>query len=261
MRPNDLARVALLLSVTAGTAAPALGQTRDRDWCDQWSGDRARFCEVREFTLDARASLSVDGRQNGGIRVDGWDRNAIQVRAKVQAWGDDEEEARERARRIEIETAGTIRATGAGGNWAVSYEIMVPRRIDLALDTHNGGITIAGVLGDISFDAVNGGVRLEGVGGHVRGETTNGGLTIELTGEEWEGDALDVRTTNGGVRIEVPRDYNARLETGTVNGGMTVDFPVTVQGRIGRELAVTLGDGGRLVRAVTTNGGVVVRRR
>jgi hypothetical protein len=45
-----------------------------------------------------------------------------------------------------------------------------------------------------------------------------------------------------------------------VNGGIDVDFPVTVQGRIGREFSTTLGRGGPLLRAATTNGQVRVSR-
>jgi hypothetical protein len=41
---------------------------------------------------------------------------------------------------------------------------------------------------------------------------------------------------------------------------MNIDFPVTVQGRIGHELSTTLGDGGALVRAETTNGAVRISR-
>ena len=49
----------------------------------------------------------------------------------------------------------------------------------------------------------------------------------------------------------VPEGYSARLETGTTNGGMTVDFPVTVEGRIGRRLTTDLGTGGPPVTVVT----------
>jgi hypothetical protein len=59
----------------------------------------------------------------------------------------------------------------------------------------------------------------------------------------------------------LPSEYNAHLETATVNGGMQIDFPVTVRGKIGRRLSIDLGGGGRTVRAVTTNGGVVIKRR
>ena len=94
----------------------------------------------------------------------------------------------------------------------------------------------------------------------MRGRTTNGGVSAELTGRTWEGDGLDLETTNGGVRLRIPEDYSARLETATVNGAIDIDFPVTVQGRIGRDFSTTLGRGGPLLRAETTNGQVRVSR-
>ena len=94
----------------------------------------------------------------------------------------------------------------------------------------------------------------------MRGGTTNGGLVVELSGDRWDGEELDVKTTNGGIVMSVPDNYSAHLETGTVNGNLSIDFPVTVQGRITRELAVNLGSGGPTVRAVTTNGGIRIKR-
>ena len=98
------------------------------------------------------------------------------------------------------------------------------------------------------------------VGGNVRGGTTNGGVVVELAGDRWDGETLDVKTTNGGIVMAVPENYSAHLETGTVNGHLSVDFPVTVQGRITKEIAVNLGAGGATVRATTTNGGVRIKR-
>jgi DUF4097 and DUF4098 domain-containing protein YvlB len=144
--------------------------------------------------------------------------------------------------------------------WSVSFEIFVPRRSDLSLEAHNGGISIADVHGKLEFSAVNGGVVLKRVGGSVRGGTTNGGLVVELNGDRWDGEELDVKTTNGGIVMSVPENYSAHLETGTVNGNLSIDFPVTVQGKITRELAVNLGSGGPTIRAMTTNGGVRVKR-
>ncbi len=73
---------------------------------------------------------------------------------------------------------------------------------------------------------------------------------------------LDAETTNGPVNLAIPESYSARLEFGTVNGPMSVGFPVTVtiQGRVGRRITTTLGAGGAPVRAVTTNGPVEIRR-
>jgi len=58
----------------------------------------------------------------------------------------------------------------------------------------------------------------------------------------------------------VPENYSARVETGTVNGSVNTEFPVTVQGRITKQLALNLGSGGAMVRAMTTNGGVQLKK-
>ncbi len=234
---------------------------------DNWYSDRlVDHCEIKEQTVPARGGpIEVDARKNGGISITGWDRGEILVRARIQAAATSQAEADELAKQITIETAGgRISASGPATQrdyqWNVSYEIFVPQRSDLSLQTYNGGISVADVHGRIEFNATNGGVVLKRIGGSVHGGTTNGGLHVELTGDRWDGEELDVKTTNGGIDMAVPENYSAHLETGTVNGNLSIDFPVTVQGRITRELAVNLGSGGPTVRAMTTNGGIRIKR-
>lgn len=241
----------------------------DDDWCDrdgwEYDNDGARYCEVREITLRAGHDLiAVDGKQNGGVKIRGWNRDEILVRAKVTSHARSAGTAERLAQDVEIRTDRTIYADlpdTRHKEWtSVSYELFVPRRSNLSLETHNGGISIENVAGDLDFDALNGGVSLVNLAGDVRGRTTNGGISVELTGDEWEGQGMDVRTTNGGVKIYVPDDYSAELETSTVNGRVEVDFPVTVRGRVDSRIATTLGRGGRPIHVATTNGSVKVRR-
>jgi DUF4097 and DUF4098 domain-containing protein YvlB len=82
-----------------------------------------------------------------------------------------------------------------------------------------------------------------------------------LTGDSWEGRGLDVETRNGGVKVSIPEDYSAELETGTVNGRVNIDFPVTVRGQIGRNIETKLGTGGAPIRVKTKNGGVTISRQ
>lgn len=234
---------------------------------DDWRSDKfVANCEVREQTLAANYdTVDVDGRRNGGIAIKGWDRNEILMRARVQAVAPTEAEAKQIASQVRIETGGLkIFANGPEKEnnswWTVSYEIFVPFRSNLSLKTDNGGVSIADVNGRLDFSAHNGGVHLKRVGGNVHGSTINGGLHIELSGDRWDGEALDVSTTNGGVEMSIPTNYSAHLETGTVNGRVSIDFPVTVQGEITRELAVDLGTGGAKVKAKTVNGGVRIQR-
>jgi DUF4097 and DUF4098 domain-containing protein YvlB len=233
---------------------------------NNWQNDRANFCELRNFTLRPQSKLSVDGRENGGVSFHGWDRDEVKVVVLIQANANDDSQAEALAKQITVSTdGGRIRANGPSFHdrnwWSVSYEIYVPRHSNLEAVTQNGGVSAESVEGDLDFQAMNGGIRVDDVAGDVRGETTNGGVSATLSGSSWRGRGLDLRTTNGGVSLTIPRVYNARLETGTTNGGMRIDFPITVQGMIGKRIQTQLGSGGPIVRVVTTNGGVRVRQQ
>ncbi|MGO4883488.1 MAG: DUF4097 family beta strand repeat-containing protein [Bryobacteraceae bacterium] len=253
-----------ILILALCVAPAALPQEKTMTCNEEHARERGHYCEIREVTVPASGRLDVDGGVNGGISIKGANRNDVLVRAKVQAGEDDEADSRRMVAAIRVETAGgRVAATGPSEGhhgWAVSYEIFVPQLTDLKLHTHNGGIRIAGVKGRMEFEAMNGGVSLADLAGSVEGHTTNGGLNVELASDHWDGDRCDVSTTNGGVTVRVPSHYSAHLETGTVNGGLKIDFPVMVQGEISRHLELDLGSGGKLVRATTTNGGVRIER-
>ncbi|HYW09363.1 MAG TPA: hypothetical protein VE913_20550 [Longimicrobium sp.] len=263
-RPLAAAHLAALL-----IALPAAAQNRSGDWMEQcernWGGSRsARHCEERETRMAATPLLTVDGGPNGSVTVRGWDEAGIVVRARVQAHARSEAEARALAARVRVDArGGSVSATGPesreGRSWSVSYEVLVPRRTGLEVETRNGGISVEEVAGSMQLRARNGGVALLSVGGAVRARTDNGPLRVVLSGPRWTGAGLDAETRNGPVTITLPRGYSASLETGTANGPMNIDIPITVRGRLPRHVRTELGGGGAPIRAVTTNGPVTVR--
>ena len=249
--------------LTVGLGSGAAADVAAQDWCHE--SRRAVSCEVREYTFASDGDLEIDGGLNGGISVTGWEGTEVRVEARVRAQARDQERADELLENIEVMAgARLVEAdgpdTGRREGWSVSYHVFVPYATDLELETHNGGISLVDVSGRIRMSALNGGVKVSGAGGDVVGRTTNGGLNVELEGDRWQGEGLDLRTTNGGVTIEIPDGYSADFETATVNGGFSLDVPMTLQGRLGRRLRSTLGDGGPPVRVTTTNGGVRIRR-
>jgi hypothetical protein len=231
-----------------------------------WDRDNERACKITEKTIAAVSGvLNIDGRTNGGITVIGANRRDILVRAMVQANARTESRAQALVDEIVLHMdGGRIYAEGPDTRnregWSVEYEVEVPAHSDLNLRAYNGGIEVGGVTGTLRMETLNGGIHLDAVGGDVVAETTNGGVHVTLDGDHWQGKGLDATTTNGGVHVSVPRDYNAHLETGTVNGGVDIDFPVTVQGKIGRRITTDLGRGGPTIRVITTNGGVDIRK-
>ena len=271
LRTALVTAIAAIALVGAGSA-----QSRGRDTARTGSlscadrnddRDRATHCEMREDTIGGANPLDIDAGRNGGIRVRGWDRGDVLVRARIEAQAGTDADARRLVAGVRLDTAGgRVRAdgpetSGRDENWSVSFEINVPRSAMLTLNTNNGGIAIDDFRGTAKFHARNGGLALRNVGGDLRGDTTNGGVTLDVSGDHWDGSGLDVETHNGGINLNLPKGFSAELEAGTTHGRVSIDFPVTVQGSIGRHIETTLGSGGPKLRAITTNGGVTIRQR
>lgn len=274
--PAPLTRTAVLgaglLALAAAVPSSAIAQRTDAEWLEncrtstsRWDDGRARFCEVRAEALRAGGSLTVDGGQNGGATIRGWDGDEVRVSARVQVYAPTEARARELARQITIRTAGShIRADGPeqsrGTGWSVVYDIRVPRRQDVSVVTRNGPLAVEDVRGRMTLRASNGPVSLRRVGGTVHARVQNGPLNVVLDGDRWNGDGLDAESVNGPVSLVIPRTYSAQLEVGNVNGPVNVDLPLPEGFRSGRHVKTTLGSGGAPIRVVTTNGPLNVRR-
>lgn len=252
--------ITLLLAVGQAAQPPV-------DLCaDRNQGRRGHHCEVREEIVAAPAALDIDPGRNGGVEMRGWSRPDVRVRTRIEGYARRAARARELVSSVRVTTAGgRLRSDGQttldDEHWSTSFFVDVPANTRVAINTNNGGIAIEEFRGSVMMRAHNGSIRLREIGGDVRGHTQNGGLRIELSGQRWDGQGLDVETQNGAVRLTLPSNYSAELETGTVHGRVNIDFPMTMHPGRQRLYTATLGLGGPKIRAVTTNGAVMVLRR
>ena len=279
MRRFGLFVLTLTVIVVLGVALPhshrdsrfVAAAQQSGDWhngeCDDqgrhWG--ESRVCQMRRTTFALPSGHISVNTTNGGIDVTGADRSDIALEARVTAWASSESEANDLLNQVVIDTAnGDIRDHGPHPHfftrtgYSIDYHLHVPRHLAADLHTMNGGIDLTRLDGDLRFQTTNGGVSLDQVSGDVRGETVNGGLDISLAGDRWQGQGLHAETTNGGVDLRLPENYSAHLETGTVNGGIEVNFPITIQGEIKNRLNTDLGTGGPTIHAQTVNGGVTI---
>ena len=140
----------------------------------------------------------------------------------------------------------------------MGYEVFVPRQTALVVTSANGNIRLDNLQSRIEFRGSNGSVTLSNLGGQVTGSIINGSISIVLGGSQWEGEGLDVNTVNGSVRWQVPANYSAQVRLSTSTGSLATDLPVaTVDGH--KEVVATLGQGGALLKASTTNGSIEFR--
>jgi DUF4097 and DUF4098 domain-containing protein YvlB len=270
--------LAIAVASTAVLLAPrpVRAQERDSEWksdCEnsyqgRYGSRREPYCEVRVSGFKARGgTITVDPGDNGGVEIRGWDKDSIEVHARIQAYDRSEGDAKDIAGRVKVTTRGNdIGADGPdvdrGQSWSVSFFVYVPRKTDISLDTQNGPIDVREVSGALHLTTANGPIYLSQVAGDVRARSQNGPVSVRLDGVKWDGAGLDASSQNGPVELRVPRDYNANLEVGTTNGPMTVGFPVevTMQGHLTRRISTKLGTGGATIRAVTQNGPFTLSR-
>jgi hypothetical protein len=263
----------LSLFAAATLAQTAAAQRSGQEWVESCrrnnrNNDRVTHCELRESRIPARGTLRVNGEQNGGVTVRAHEGRDIVVQARVQTHARTSDAAREVAGRIRVNTDGTIRATGpetSGRNqgWAVSYEILVPARTNLAVETHNGPISVTRVTGEMDLSALNGPITLTELAGDVEARAQNGPINVTLSGRRWSGEGLDAETVNGPVTVRMPRGYAAHLESSTVHGPIRAPRGIRPSREggnrwTGGRINTDINGGGPTIRAVTTNGPVMI---
>lgn len=232
----------------------------------------ADVSEVEEFDfeLNEGGRLSVEN-VNGDITISGGSGNTVHVIATKKAGSREYLEGLEiqvsaDRNRIDIRTQhprSSSRWFGFGENsGSVSYEITAPANVNLdSIDTVNGEIEVSGISGDVSADTTNGGIRLNGLKGNLKADTVNG--RIDASFETLGGNQRVVAdTVNGGVQLRLPESASARIDAGTVNGGIDADdFGLEPdKGFLGRDLEGEIGGGDARIKVSTVNGGIRIHK-
>jgi DUF4097 and DUF4098 domain-containing protein YvlB len=226
------------------------------------------YCKMVEIPADSAGALNVKSG-NGSITVRVWDNPGVLVRAKVQTAAATALEAMLFADRITIAVAGTqVQANGPQStytlNWSVSWEVFVPRAMDLNLTAGNGAINVSDVAGHLQFSVGNGAVSLTNLAGQVEGAAGNGAITMMLGGDHWDGAGVNVKTGNGTITVHVPQDYSAHFDASTSIGTISTNYPVHVSRSkwgfpgLGGSLSFDAGAGGAPIRVSTGIGTIKI---
>jgi DUF4097 and DUF4098 domain-containing protein YvlB len=146
-----------------------------------------------------------------------------------------------------------------GDDVTVDFTVEVPAGVRFEGSTVNGGIQAAGLAADADVTTVNGSIDLATTG-VASASTVNGSVKLRLGKAAWNG-SLDARTVNGSVVVEMPAPTDLDVTAGTLNGSVSSDFPLTLQGKMSpQKLRGTIGKGGPRLRLESVNGDVSLRR-
>jgi len=252
---------AVLTIVAAAANATTLDQTFDRTW------------DVRPGAVFGLTNT------NGHITVRAWDQPRVRIHAVKHVESRDDDAARQAMKALTFafsQTNGDLRfeakypkmnngvfdwIAGTSVNMSVTFEVTVPRTMDLQIDNTNGAIEASDVTGSHKIETTNGHIGLVRCAGNVDAETTNGSIEAELTSVN-AGRGMHLETTNGHITTRLPRTFAASIDAVNTNGSIESDLPVTTVGTHSKhELHGTMNGGGPELRLRTTNGSIRIEAR
>jgi len=200
---------------------------------DRWEHQQTvQAVEQRTIAPTSITKLSLRPARNGGVEVEGWERNEILVKACKYASGYDTAEAQHRLAGIHLSIqGGEVTADGPDENdWVVHLLVRVPANINLEVSAHNGPISLRGVSGTINAETVNGPISVRRCSGAIHAEARNGPIslsessgkihveaqngpvTVRLNDKQWKGEGLEASTHNGPLHLTVPTGFQSGVE-------------------------------------------------
>jgi hypothetical protein len=145
---------------------------------------------------------------------------------------------------------------GDDNDTSVEFTVQLPKGVNIATSTVNGGVSVDGATGKVEASTVNGSVEAATLGGPVEASTVNGDVEVHMRSTS-DATNLEYSTVNGSVRVYLPSALNADIDLSTVNGSFHSDYPLSLSGRIDpHHLHATIGNGGPRVRCSTVNGSI-----
>jgi hypothetical protein len=203
--------------------------------------------------------------------------------------------------RLEVKQPATAASRFGMTSRSARIVATVPRSCNLVARTGDGGISVERLEGKVDLDTGDGSIHAYDVTGTLRAHTGDGTLKFEhvdgsldldsgdggasvsgkLSGlrlhtgdgtvvvraedgsamaEDWE-----IRTGDGGVRLEIPDGFGASLDASTGDGRVRLEGleqPTSEGGdeSAHRSLRQQLGGGGKLLRVRSGSGSITIRR-
>ncbi|MFQ5747365.1 MAG: DUF4097 domain-containing protein [Gemmatimonadota bacterium] len=130
----------------------------------------------------------------------------------------------------------------------------------IAITAVDGDISVRGSEGSLTTQTVDGEIILEGIDSDdVEASTVDGDITYQ--GSITDGGRYTLSTHDGDLSVTIPEGANARVSVATFSGELDTDFPVEIEGDIGRKrFSFTLGTGKAVLELSAFDGTIGLRR-
>lgn len=249
----------------------------DNDSFYQNAADRGRYeqeeCHIRRHLAPGQA-VEITGI-NGSIWADIASGDNLQVVAVKKSLGGNPADVVIEV--VEHSGGVTVRAvcpdTGLGvwrgrperrrrnynNDVQVDFRVFIPSGARLIARLLNGQINTLPLQSDINAQIVNGELNISSFRA-VEAVTVNGAIVVSV-GETDVANPIVCRAVNGCITLKLPSQPDAEVQARTLNGNISTDFPLTVQGQFNSNwVNGMIGSGGRKLTLETNNGSIELRR-
>lgn len=127
--------------------------------------------------------------------------------------------------------------------------------------TSDGSITLEGVRGDsMNLRTSDGTIRCRNVApAEMECRTSDGPIHVEYAADAPNALSLSAITSDGNITLAVPPGLSAVIEATSNDGSIHTNLPITIQGKVGKSLTGTIGDGKGKVYLKTHDGSITIR--
>ncbi|HKZ79561.1 MAG TPA: DUF4097 family beta strand repeat-containing protein [Pyrinomonadaceae bacterium] len=171
--------------------------------------------ESKTFTVTGKPNLNI-GTYGGVITLRGWDKSEVMYTATKRG-GDADELAQIQIQSEQDGSNISIIVTSELANGSADLEVYVPRNASVHASTDDGGMSVAGISGDLTLRSGDGSIEAADGTGQLEANTGDGGIDIR----NFKG---QVRARTGDGAISLDGNFSA-LTADTGSGAITLSVP------------------------------------
>ncbi len=169
----------------------------------------------KDFDIGMGNKLVLDLETGGGVYISGWDKEKVAVKVHISGVDEDDYDLDFDAGSSRIKISSDYRSRWGRHDGDFEFDIKVPERFDIEIESSGGGVHIADVEGEISGNTAGGGLDFTDVRGDIDFKTMGG--EISVSGVKGH---LNLKTMGGGITIT---DSEADGKVSTMGGNILME--------------------------------------
>src|SRR6516225_8486572 len=190
---------------------------------------------TKTFPISGHPELRIES-SDACIHIDAWEQKSIAVKVTSEKWGFgqgalevyDHQDGDSVEIEVRLPRGMPILSLG---NRRTRVEIHMPHEGKLRVHTGDGEIRVRDVKGELDLESGDGQIRARGRFDALDVSTSDGRIEAEALAGSSSGKGWNLKTGDGSVTLTVPETLAADVVLHTGYGHITLEMPLTIEGR------------------------------